>query len=148
MDQLTFSLGAPPAKISPSPDCERDWMESVATSPLSSFDLLTESAPAGSFGRMSPVSCRLEEGGHLEPSSAAWRNSGMGSPTEFWTLNSSEFHNAAAVCSLSDILEIGDVPERYYLSEKASMGILRRAEKRGKSLPEHLEKALKESAGV
>jgi hypothetical protein len=66
----------------------------------------------------------------------------MGSPTEFLTLNTSEWHSAAVVCSLSDILEIGDLPQRYYLSAKACSGILRRAEKRGKDLPKALAKAL------
>jgi len=46
------------------------------------------------------------------------------------------------VCSLSDILETGDVPQRYYLSAKACAGILRRAEKRGKTLPPQLARAL------
>jgi len=36
------------------------------------------------------------------------------------------------VCSLSDILETGDLPQRFFLSAKACAGILRRAEKRGK----------------
>jgi hypothetical protein len=43
---------------------------------------------------------------------------------------------------LSDILETGEVPERYYLSATACRGILRRAEKRGKELPEALRSAL------
>jgi hypothetical protein len=50
--------------------------------------------------------------------------------------------NDAGVCSLSDILETGDVPQRYYLSVKACAGILRRAEKRGKELPPQLALAL------
>jgi len=79
----------------------------------------------------------------------AWQNSGMGSPTEFLTLNSVEhmstlepFRNAGGVCSLSDILETGDVPQRYFLTPKACAGILRRAEKRGKKLPPTLHQAL------
>jgi hypothetical protein len=74
----------------------------------------------------------------------------MGSPTEFLTLNTSEHaashglsHNGDAVCSLSDILETGDVPRRFFLTAKACQGILRRAEKRGKELPEALSAALK-----
>jgi hypothetical protein len=46
------------------------------------------------------------------------------------------------VCSLSDILETGDVPPQYYLSAKACRGILRRADKRGKELPPQLALAL------
>jgi hypothetical protein len=53
-----------------------------------------------------------------------------------------------AVCSLSDILETGDVPQRYYLTAKACQGILRRAEKRGKDLPPQLAHALQAVAGL
>ena len=70
----------------------------------------------------------------------------MGSPTAFLTLNTSEFHSDAAACSLSDILETGDVPQRFYLSAKACKGILRRAEKRGKELPPALLLALEQVA--
>jgi hypothetical protein len=66
----------------------------------------------------------------------------MGSPTEYLTLNISDWPSAASVCSLSDILETGDVPQRFFLSAKACEGILRRAEKRGKELPGALSAAL------
>lgn len=86
----------------------------------------------------------------MVPSSGGWRNSGMGSPTECWTLSTSEWnrtltpsHSDGGVCSLSDVLEAtGSVPGRFYLSPKACAGILRRAEKRGKVLPEALRMAL------
>jgi hypothetical protein len=79
----------------------------------------------------------------------------MGSPTAFLTLNTSE-HAAScepslsggAVCSLSDILETGDVPQRFYLTAKACLGILRRAEKRGKALLPPLQLALAAVAGL
>jgi hypothetical protein len=71
------------------------------------------------------------------------------------TLNSSEAAatrelslSDGAVCSLSDILETGDVPQRYYLTAKACQGILRRAEKRGKDLPLPLQRALAAVAGL
>jgi hypothetical protein len=56
--------------------------------------------------------------------------------------------NDGGVCSLSDILETGDVPPRYYLSATACKGILRRAVKRGKDLPPLLALALKAVAGL
>jgi hypothetical protein len=43
---------------------------------------------------------------------------------------------------LSDVLETGALPQRFFLSATACQGILRRAEKRGKKLPEQLERAL------
>jgi hypothetical protein len=66
----------------------------------------------------------------------------MGSHIECWTLNGSEWPSDAAVCSLSDTLETGDLPQRFYLSAKACAGIIRRAEKRGKKLPDALQQAL------
>jgi hypothetical protein len=54
-----------------------------------------------------------------------------------------EFHSGAVACSLSDILETGDVPQRFYLSATACRGILRRADKRGRELPAMLHAALK-----
>jgi site-specific DNA-cytosine methylase len=41
-----------------------------------------------------------------------------------------------------DTLETGDLPQRFFLSAKACAGILRRAEKRGKTLPSALQQAL------
>ena len=70
----------------------------------------------------------------------------MGSPTEFWTLNISEYPSDGVASSLSDILEDGEVPQRYFLSGRACQGILRRAEKRGKELPRALQSALLEVA--
>jgi hypothetical protein len=58
------------------------------------------------------------------------------------TLSSLEFHSGGGASSLSDILEGGDVPQRYFLSATACKGILRRAEKRGKELPEQLMRVL------
>jgi len=78
----------------------------------------------------------------LEPSLGRWGNSGMGSPIEFLTLNTSEWHKDAEECLLSDTLETGELPQRFYLSEKACKGILNRAEKRGKKLPPMLKEAL------
>ena len=46
---------------------------------------------------------------------------------------------------LSSILQ-EHVPDRYSLSPKACQGILRRAEKRGKELPEVLKRALERQA--
>ena len=58
----------------------------------------------------------------------------------------SSYHNPSRT-SLSDILETGRVPEKYFLSQRACSGILRRAEKRGKALPDALKEALESVAG-
>jgi len=142
MNQSTFLLEEPPANHSLSRDLEKDWLIRVATSCSPTLQLLTAIGPSGWFGKTSPVSCRPTVEGTLEPCLEGWQNSGMGSPTEFLTLSTSEWPKDAAVCSLSQTLEAGSVPQRFYLSAKACAGILRRAEKRNKTLPEPLRLAL------
>ena len=61
---------------------------------------------------------------------------------ESLTLNTGESPNEENVSTLSQIL-MENVPEKYYLSPRACRGILARVEKRGKKLPEVLEKALR-----
>ena len=146
--QLIFLSEERLANHSRSPDSERDWLTLVATSCSPIWRLLTDIGPAGWAGRTSPVSCHLTEDGILAPFSERWGNSGMGSLTEFSTLSTSGFPSAAVACSLSDILETGDVQRRFYLSATACRGILRRAEKRGKELPRQLHQALRQVAGV
>ena len=155
MQLLMFSSAAPLANPSASLDSEKDWMTRVATSRSPILPLLTNIAPAGWFGKTCPESCPMTEDGLLAPSSGGWQNSGMGSPTEFLTLSTSEWNHTLApslkddgVCSLSDILETGDVPRRYFLSARACAGILRRAVNRGKELPQQLQRALEAVAGL
>jgi len=57
-----------------------------------------------------------------------------------------DWRNGASVSSLSQILETGPIPRRFYLSSLACRGILRRAEKRGKTLPPSLQAALEATA--
>ena len=143
MEQLTFLSAEPPVNRLASLASEADWMTIVATWPLSFLGLLTESGPDGWFGRTSPASCQATADGTLVPYSGAWANSGMGGPTECLMLSTSEWPSDAVVCLLSDTLETGDVPQRFFLSATACQGILRRAAKRGKVLPEALERSLK-----
>jgi len=82
----------------------------------------------------------------LVPSSGRWMNSGIAVAGECWTLKTSESHKDAEECFLSDVLqEIGEIQPRYYLSPTAAAGILKRAEKRGKKIPEALLNALLET---
>ena len=67
----------------------------------------------------------------------------LGSPG---TRNTSECPSAVVVSSLSQILQ-ATAPYRYYLTRIACLGILRRAEERGKALPKMLETALMIQAG-
>ena len=77
----------------------------------------------------------------------------MGWHGELLTLSSCEWtgiHGLSlkdeGVSSLSEVLEAGNVPRRYFLTKKACEGILRRSEKRKRELPEALRQALAESA--
>ena len=67
---------------------------------------------------------------------------GMAWHGERLTLNSSEWRKDADVSFLSDALETGEQLRRYCLSSTACQGILNRAAKNGKSLPEPLLSAL------
>jgi hypothetical protein len=77
--------------------------------------------------------------------SRRWPTSGFTtSPGECWTADTSECPNGGGeYSSLPDVLE-ATVPSRFYLSQKAAAGILRRAERRGKNLPPALDRALRE----
>ena len=147
-NQLTFSLGEPHVSPSQSQDLERDWMIRVAIWRSSFLDLWRSCSPSGLSGKMCPVSLVQTEEGTFLPSSGRFLNSGMGGPTESWTLNTSEYPSAVVESSLSDVLETGEVPQRFYLSPKACAGILRRAEKRGKKLPWALLEALKAASAI
>ena len=63
------------------------------------------------------------------------------------TLNTGESPNAVRESTLSQILQ-ANAPEKYSLSPKACAGIIRRAEKRGKELPDMLKEALMEVVGL
>ena len=169
MNQLTFFAEEPPARIIPLPDSASEWLAQGGSSPSHLLKSLHDIGPTGWFGRTSPASCQVTEDETLRD---FWANSRAraskrptadgrtaessralvtptGSPTGCLTLSTSEHaashslsHNGAVVCGLSDILETGDVPQRFFLTEKACQGILRRAEKRGKGLPLVLQRAL------
>ena len=153
MDDSIFFAEEHPASPSAWRDCARDWLTRAETSPSPIWQSLTAIVPTGSFGKMSPASCRQTEDGILEPFSGRWGSSGMGSHGACLTLNMCEwtgtggqFPSAGGVCSLSDILETGDRLQPYFLSPKACAGILRRADKRGKDLPPMLARALSAAA--
>ena len=61
-------------------------------------------------------------------------------------LNTGEFPSEGRESTLSQILDL-NAPEKYSLSPRACAGILRRAEKRNKTLPSMLQDALLEVVG-
>ena len=102
-------------------------------------------------------SMRLSASSNREPRCLCLRKTGGPMPTFTWeadgalrtalsTLNIGESPNEDAAVTLSQILEAA-VPEKYYLSPRACLGILRRASARGKELPEQLRIALERQTG-
>lgn len=85
------------------------------------------------------------------PASGKWATAGMvrvegGRLTplgESLMLNIGEYPNVENESTLSEILE-DNVPEKYYLSPKACLGILRRAKNKGRKLPDNLRIALEQ----
>ena len=86
---------------------------------------------------------RKGSGGLLEPS---WEMVGVSHGVS-WTHSSGESPSVAVASSLSQILEDRPHP-KYFLSPKACQGILRRAERREKELPEALKAALERQSQV
>lgn len=93
----------------------------------------------GSSKKM-PLFLDLRGGGNGLLADASWEEGGalLG---EYTTHSFGECPKEENVSHLSQILEDTPLP-KYYLSEKACLGILNRASKRGKELPEILKQAL------
>lgn len=156
------------AKPSRPQDCANRSTTQGETSPLSSCGPSMTSSQSGSCGRMClelsapkeiplavswrdwlamiPQSHLLVENGQAVGFSLQKTKNPIPWPGESWMPNTSEFPNDAVESSLSDILDVdnGGSLAKYYLSEQAKAGILRRAEKRGKKLPPMLEYALRQ----
>jgi hypothetical protein len=152
-EQLTFWWEEPLASPSALPGFGRDSATHAETSCLLTLQSLHVCGLDGSFGKTCREFLVHPEEGILLPSLVGWGNWGMGGPTECLTLNGSEATGTAMPCrsagdvfSLSDVLETQPLPQRYCLSAKACNGILRRAERRGKKLPEMLKQALEQAS--
>jgi hypothetical protein len=143
-EQLTLFAADSPAKTSVWLEDAQGWLEGEAAYSMRLVGSLMNAAQDGSSSKTCPAFYPATEAETCLPSSGAWQNSGMLALTGCWTLSSSEWPSDAAVCSLSDILQdlTPDELQEFSLSPKACAGILRRAEKRGKALPEHLRLAL------
>ena len=82
---------------------------------------------------------------HRDEDGLVWLpiSTGLQRETLYLTLNIGEKPRMEKQTLLSDILE-EEVDPKYNLSSRACSGIIRRADKRGKALPEILRKALEE----
>ena len=108
--------------------------ESAAVCGLSLSGCCPNCGHDGSLLRMSPDFYPRTVEQTSPSSSTPWKNSGIASGGRYWTHNSLASRNAAAACSLSQVLE-PQVSKRYFLSAKAAAGILIRAHRRAKALP-------------
>lgn len=118
-------------------------LESGAVSGTNSIGSSGSSLPPGFSLKTSLVFSAVTPAPTLPSSFEGWGSWGMGGPTGFVTLNGGAFPRDASVCSLSDVTETSGVPHKFFLTRKACLGILRRAEKRGVKLPQHLQQALR-----
>jgi hypothetical protein len=145
---LISSSAASPARISASPASELDSAE-----PAPAFSGKSSASPKpsrrrGDFSRMFQGWLAPIGDGTWKPSSEGYGNAGLLLATGFWTASISESPSDAVVCSLSAVLQKEALP-KYWLSSTAAAGILRRAAKRGRALPTHLQQALEaRSSGV
>ena len=101
---------------------------------------------SASQSRKPPILKCLKRAGQLGGATTMkWEDDGawLG---ECMTRNTGESPNAAVASRLSQILEVTP-QEKYSLSAKACQGILRRAERRGKDLPETLKAVLLMQSG-
>lgn len=148
-EQLTFLLEEHPVRDSASQGSREASPTKGAASRWPIFDFLTRLGHDGLYGRMCQVCSPQTGGGTLRSSSARLMNSGIMSRGECWTLSMSEwtafqgpYPSEGGVCSLSDILETGPIPLRYFLSREVCLGILRRSDARGVELPRLLRQTL------
>src|SRR5574344_2444865 len=88
---------------------------------------------------VTPMFLNLQTGNGQMPG-ASWETDGL-SLGEYTTRSFGEAPSVAVESRLSQILEDNPHP-KYFLSAKACLGILRRAERRGKELPPMLKTAL------
>ena len=123
--------------------CGKTSPESCPTSPTHSgaclpgwLDAMLRCCPVEADGQTRVLCLDQKDkslGASLTPSISGWHKEGA--------------EYGFARVTLSEVLEDGPVPARYFLSKAACAGILRRAERRGKKLPEHLETALRDVSG-
>ena len=140
------------ARTSQSQGNELDLQEKDRDCSLSSQESLPFSDLDMSSSKTYQVSSLATAVGTSGSSLKRWSTSGMAWLGEFSTHVSSECRSADGVCSssepsLREILQPQQiVPEKYSLSAKAAAGILRRARKRGRTIPSPLLAALEQVA--
>jgi hypothetical protein len=143
-DELTLFAEASPAKTSPSLASVPDFPATEAVC-SGTHSLSQRTSKLNGFSwKMCPAFSHQIKDAISQSSSMHWPTQGLvTSNGASWIRNSSESPNVAAASSLSQVLET-PAAGQYSLSVKAAAGILLRAERRGRRLPELLRTALTE----
>ena len=155
-ERLTSLSEEPHAKGSVQLENKKDYSMKEALYACPIADFLKRCVPDGSYGKMSLVFSAQMGETTSNCFYKKFRRQGILVRGECWTLDMCEwtdsrmrYHSEESVCSLQDILEKnGNIPQRYYLSDKAKLGILRRTAINGRKLPEDLKMILKSRTGM
>lgn len=99
------------------------FQEELSSKTCTAFSLATEDATSPSFSRR-------------------WTNSGMVSHGVCLTVKTSESPSNAVASTLLPCIETQEVPEKYFLSQNAATGILRRVDRMGRNLPPSFRQSL------
>lgn len=134
-------LGDSPAKTSPSRASASDSAAPAPPSSMNSFGSPASSSPPTASSRMFQGSFlpMMDETSGL--SSQGYDQCGLLSAGGCWTADFSESPSDGVESTLSAVLQ-KTVSARFFLSGKAARGILKRAAKRGRTLPTRLQRAL------
>ena len=132
MDILTFCVEAGHVKIIQSQVAEKAMREKEVVSGQSIEELQNYSDLAGLSQRMSQDYSLLTAGKISAKSLKTSIRSGIVWRGQFWIPKISAFLNNVKGLSLLEALETS-VPQKYYLSPKAVLGIIRRAQRDGRS---------------
>lgn len=119
---------------------EPSWKNFVE-SKKTTFQFLCLTTESGRIAEQSQVMASLLRGDLWIVNTSEYLNVEKGSPSLWTTEGTTQRTYYYRESRLSEILQT-DASEKYYLSAKACEGILRRADKRGKELPEVLKTAL------
>lgn len=109
---------------------------------LNLLDYLKQHVPEFSSSRTFQVSSLATEDETSKSSFERWPTSGMAWDGVCLTAGISESPSRASESTLSDVIETGEAPPRYFLSPNAARGIIRRADRMGRNLFPPLRRAL------
>lgn len=99
------------------------FQEQLSSKTSMAFYLATEDATSPSYSRH-------------------WTNSGMVSHGVCLTVKTSESPSNAVASTLLPCIETQEVPQKYFLSQNAAIGILRRVDRMGRNLPPSFRQSL------